>query len=486
MAQIYISDVPDGTTNILQDNINGRNNENTLRSNFSGTAFPDTPVAGQHCYRTDTGIEYIYDGTVWVEVAATNTLGLDVAAAKGTLSNLSSRLNVSINPDGTLKDPTTANVDEFKVSNVTPTYVDATTFSVPDDLTGIFTAGRILKITDGAEVKYLSVVSSAFDTVTNVVIDGTITASISAVDYSLAQYGLPKASETVKGVVELATPEEVLAGTDNERVVTVKDLDYSYATIDSNRIYDGVDLTTKFASEIAGYSDVWAWIKARITAVDYSGLHVGDYIPFVMNGNTIKAQIAGIDTYYRTGDVEIGHHIDFISKDCYPTPVPWNTTDINNGDETNAAPWMVCNLKNVINTTWYNSLPAALKAQIIEKRAYIETRYTSGSTLTDSTGGAFNDIGKLWVPTEGEVYGTVHWGTKGYSSMQNAEYPIFAASWRNRIKGAGDGGPRCHWWLLSVDGGNSTSVCSVSLNGNAYGYLASYATICAPVCFRIG
>lgn len=31
-------------------------------------------------------------------------------------------------------------------------------------------------------------------------IDGTITASISAVDYSLAQYGLPKASETVKGV----------------------------------------------------------------------------------------------------------------------------------------------------------------------------------------------------------------------------------------------------------------------------------------------
>jgi hypothetical protein len=187
MAQTYIADVPDGTTNILQDNINGRNNENTLRSNFSGTAFPDTPVAGQHCYRTDTGIEYIYDGTAWIEVAATNTLGLDVAAAKGTLSNLSSRLNVSINPDGTLKDPTTANVDEFKVSNVTPTYVDATTFSVPDDLTGIFTAGRLLKITDGAETKYLLVVSSSYDTVTNVVVDGTITASISAVDYSLLQ-----------------------------------------------------------------------------------------------------------------------------------------------------------------------------------------------------------------------------------------------------------------------------------------------------------
>ncbi|MFA6911289.1 MAG: hypothetical protein WCQ59_09235, partial [Candidatus Cloacimonadaceae bacterium] len=53
---------------------------------------------------------------------------------------------------------------------------------------------------------------------------------------------LPDASETVKGVVELATSAEVLAGVDTERAVTVKDLDYSYATIDSDRIYEGVDL----------------------------------------------------------------------------------------------------------------------------------------------------------------------------------------------------------------------------------------------------
>ena len=239
MAQTYTADVPDGTTNILQDNINGRNNENTLRSSFSGTAFPDTPVAGQHCYRTDIGIEYIYDGTAWVEVAATNTLGLDVAAAKGTLSNLSSRLNVSINPDGTLKDPTTANVDEFKVSNLTPTYVDATTFSVPDDLTGIFTAGRILKITDGAEVKYLSVVSSAFDTVTNVVIDGTITASITAVDYSLAQYGLPLASATVKGVVKVGSNISVAEGVISvpEATEAVKGVDWRRVPIGSILIF---------------------------------------------------------------------------------------------------------------------------------------------------------------------------------------------------------------------------------------------------------
>jgi hypothetical protein len=297
---------------------------------------------------------------------------------------------------------------------------------------------------------------------------------------------VPEATEAVKGVVELATPAEVLAGVDTERAVTVKDLDYSYATIDSDRIYEGVDLTTKFAAEIAGYTDVWAWIKARITAVNYSGLHVGDYIPFTMNGYTIKAQIAGIDTYYQANDVVTGHHIDFISKDCYPTPVQWNTTSINNGNETNAAPWMVCNLKNVINTTWYNSLPAPLKAQIIEKRAYIETRYTSGSTLTDSTGAAWNNIGKLWVPSEGEVYGTVHWGTKGYSSAQNAEYPIFAASWRNRIKVIGGSGALGAWWLLSVAGDDSTRVCYVSNAGCASLTIAEHTAIYAPVCFRIG
>ena len=486
MAQTYISDVPDGTTNILQDNINGRNNENTLRSSFSGTAFPDTPVAGQHCYRTDTGIEYIYDGATWVEVAATNTLGLDVAAAKGTLSNLSSRLNVSINPDGTLKDPTTANVDEFKVSNVTPTYVDGTTFSVPDDLTGIFTEGRILKITDGAEIKYISVVSSAFDTVTNVVIDGTITASITAVDYSLAQYGLPLASTTVKGVVELATGAETTAGQDATRAVTPSGLEYHPSILISDRIYNGVNLEVKHAAEIAGYTDVWAWIKARAQAGNFTGLHVGDYIPFSMGGNAIKAQIAGIDTYKEYGNVAVGHHIDFISSDCYPTQVQWNTTDINNGSAADAAPWMVCNLKNVINTTWYGYLPAALQAQIIEKRLHIETRYTSGSTLTDSTSWAWNNIGKLWVPSEFEVYGSIVWGTKGYSQNGSVQYPIFAGNSDKRIKNQGDGGYRCDWWLLSVRGGSSTYCCDVHTTGLATYTSASTATSYAPVCFRIG
>lgn len=273
---------------------------------------------------------------------------------------------------------------------------------------------------------------------------------------------------------------------DISEFATMDKLHHSYATLDSDRIYEGVNLETKFAAEIAGYSDVWAWLKARITAVNYSGLHVGDYVPFVMNGNAIKAQIAGIDTYRRYGDAAIGHHIDFISKDCYPVYVQWNTTDVNNGDATNAAPWMISNIKSVLNTTWYGYLPAALQARIIEKRLLIETRYTSGSILTDSTGWAWNNIGKLWVPSEFEVYGGIVWGTRGYSQNGSVQYPIFSGNSEKRIKNKGDGGNRCSWWLLSVHGGGSTSCCTVADTGYAGSPNASRATVCAPVCFRIG
>ena len=50
--------------------------------------------------------------------------------------------------------------------------------------------------------------------------------------------------------------------------------------ISNDGYYPGVDLTVKHAEEIASYDNVWAWIKARITAGNYSQIHVADYIPF--------------------------------------------------------------------------------------------------------------------------------------------------------------------------------------------------------------
>lgn len=98
--------------------------------------------------------------------------------------------------------------------------------------------------------------------------------------------------------------------------------------------YNGVDLTTKFATEIATYSNnPWAWIKARITAGDYSGIHIGDYIPFTCTNTAateMNARILGINTYKNYGETAIGNHIDFCAG-LWPTRKAMNVAAYNNG-----------------------------------------------------------------------------------------------------------------------------------------------------------
>jgi len=69
MVQIFRATRPTATTNILQDNIDQIDNDNTLRSMFSGDVFPTdpTPVIGQACYRTDLDKWYIYTAAGWKE-----------------------------------------------------------------------------------------------------------------------------------------------------------------------------------------------------------------------------------------------------------------------------------------------------------------------------------------------------------------------------------------------------------------------------------
>ena len=293
-------------------------------------------------------------------------------------------------------------------------------------------------------------------------------------------------SQIKDSIALTGTPTAPYAGSDDdsEMLANTAYVHRSYPSMDSDRIYEGVDLETKFATEIAGYSDVWAWIKARITAVDYSGLHIGDYVQFAVGPDTVQAQISGIDTYYRTGDVEIGHHIDWVSRDCLLTPRQWNTTNINNGNASNPCPYMVSDLKASLDGL-ITSLPVGLQAVIVPKRMLLETRYTSGSTLIDSTSWLWNDLGKLWIPSEFEVFGSIVWGTKGYSQNGGVQYPIFANGWKSRQKGAGHNGNRSTWWLLSVYGGNSTYCCRVDYRGYP-SYSTASSALGVPLCFRIG
>lgn len=306
----------------------------------------------------------------------------------------------------------------------------------------------------------------------------------------------------------------------------------------SDRIYDGVDLSTKFASKIAASpynGDVWAWIKARIQAGNFDGIHVGDYIPFTLSNGTISdgdtsysitsktlnAVIAGIDTYKGYGDSEVGHHIDFISSNCIGTNIPFNKSNHNNGSSTYQNPFMASKIYACLNgidntATGYNStaygydassggvfqlLPEALRNVIIGKRVYAEKRYSASGDLTEANGRewetwgtAVDDNGTkrgLWLPREAEIYGyPIHatGGKEAYSGLCNeliggfVQYPLFAgcAGKPTRDKN------RLSWWLSSVASGSSSHACLVHGNGCAYATECTSTTVSVPVCFRIG
>lgn len=267
--------------------------------------------------------------------------------------------------------------------------------------------------------------------------------------------------------------------------------------------YYGIDLTTKFASEIAQYSDVWSWIYNRAYDVNFQGLNVGDYIPFTMSdsGSTvIKAQIAGfnidIGDKNKLANSHSGNsYIDFISKDCYPQYIQWNTTETNAGTTTQPNPFLASNVCSVLNSTIYGYLPAALKEVIIVKDFDLLNAITDLTTIDVGT------LPNLWLPTEVEVFGSAFYSatSTSFQSTSNTlydrsvHYPLFAN--KSRIKSFGNGSStNCSWWLLNsstydivVDGNTFFyTVCAINSYGAPIHILSTDSSTAVPICFRIG
>lgn len=338
-----------------------------------------------------------------------------------------------------------------------------------------------------------------------------------------------------------------------------------------DRIYDGIDLSIKFAEEIKKYSEIWQWIKARIKAGNFAGIHVNDFIRWQTTDNKwIESRVAGINTYRRYGDREVPNHIDFISKDLWPTLHVMNPVNYNNGiipienlsgDGTKTAfvlanematiasvtiggtattaytydvnthtitftnapaagtnnivvtgtgseyPWLASDLYLYANSLKghvaggtsktspvklvdytkdgiWSKLPEALKAVIVTKRALLPQRYSASGVLSNNNSWGWQDMGKLWIPSEIEVYGHGVWADNPWDKGGFVQYPIFNCNMR-RVKGLGDGGGRCTWWLISAYAGNTSYFCYVNNYGLAYDAIASATWVGLPVCFRI-
>ena len=155
----------------------------------------------------------------------------------------------------------------------------------------------------------------------------------SETDWLASLHGAP--GKTPVYGVDYGTPDQITGIAQQAAGILQPDVNQIKGDIANLRFgdpYDGVDLTSKFAGEIEGYTDPGAWIRARIRANNFDGIHVNDYVPFTTtNGLKFKARVAGIDPYYEYGDSAVGHHIDFICEELWPTLNPINPVNYNNG-----------------------------------------------------------------------------------------------------------------------------------------------------------
>lgn len=260
--------------------------------------------------------------------------------------------------------------------------------------------------------------------------------------------------------------------------------------------YGGQNIATILAGEI-GSGSAYDALHKRAANGNFAGLRVGDYIDVpLVSASGVAAQqsvrflLAHFDPYYCCGDSSKGHHIAFVAS--APIAVAktvtgvandsflmWNTTNTNQGTADRKCPYPNSNLK-AWETAFEACLPEGLTKYLLTQRVLLEERYSASGALNDSNGWSWQDIGKVWSPSEMEVYGCPVWGTKGYSVGFDCQFDLFrnTAHRLNRT--------RCHWWLRSVMGGSSSHVCYVDSYGPACYSSATHAWVRPRPGFLVG
>lgn len=248
-------------------------------------------------------------------------------------------------------------------------------------------------------------------------------------------------------------------------------------------VHDGNGLKTATLGEIAGMVEdesahpynygkeiamTWDEISTKTKKGDFSGLRIGDYKTVTLTtGEVVIMEIAGIDPYFGSGDQEAGHHILWVSRDCLATTYQMRANNTNNGTSAEPNPYRASALFSTLQNTIFPTVPAAIRAHVIEIRGLLEKRYSGSGTLNNSNDWAWYSRGKVILLTPIEVFGTAGWGESGWSNGGgvNVHLPLFAGSSKHFIKRKGNGGERVPWWLAAAYAGNSAAFCYVYSDG---------------------
>lgn len=266
------------------------------------------------------------------------------------------------------------------------------------------------------------------------------------------------------------------------------------ATLVHNYTYDGQDLSQKYTA---------AELHQKVSSGDFSGIQNGDYWPITLTGsfkdyatgqtktlnNAAFKLEANINVYINYGDTPVANHILFCSRDLVPLTLQmrsWNTTWY---DDSQTNPWLGSALYQTLNAS--DGLQALVASTDIGAYMYAGPNgngmrfilETKGTDATTATGWGWGDRGKLFLPTEREVWGQDVWSEHTRSSGAAVQWPVFAGSLKHIIKGLGNGGSRYYWWCQSSCAGSAADFAFV----DGYGYPSSTGAavtwISAPLCF---
>ena len=219
----------------------------------------------------------------------------------------------------------------------------------------------------------------------------------------------------------------------------------------------------------------WAMLKQLAAADTLKNYYqIGDTKTIELaGGERVVMELVSINdgsgsagAYYPRGTV------DFISKDCMLTKRSMNTS------QTNVGGWASCNLRTVLNSTVYTTLPQAVKDVIVEK-THKTSSGNKSATLVEHTD-------KIWLPTYYELKG----GTDGVAASTedgnvNNHYAVFDTN-SDRIKHIGTGGVADSWLTSSPFVNEYRHFAVVDNNGAMYAYGSGNTAYGVPLCFRIG
>ena len=246
---------------------------------------------------------------------------------------------------------------------------------------------------------------------------------------------------------------------------------------------------------MAGYYQSATAVKITISGTDYF-VSINDCslgYTETLNNVIAKEEIGAINPYLQHGDTALtAPHVLFCSRDCLPPALAMRVANAVWHDTAAVNPWLGSALYATLNDETdgiIKLVEATDLGQYLFKgpqskgmRAMLPTM-ASGAAAPTSW--AWSNRGKLFLPTEREVYGAPAWGDKGGYEAGNLynQWPIFAGSARHIMKGSGNGGGRCHWWLETAT--TATSFAYVSYYGYAGSYPAANTSIRVPLCFLV-